>query len=256
MVNVICTVIKNEHSYLKEWISYHLSLGFKYIFIYEDFGSLSHKNICDEFPNVFLESIDFFKPIENNSMQKQYLIFNEFINYYSNVYDWVAFIDVDEFITLDKNLTLEETLLKYNDYNGIILFWKIYNANGFINKPDGNIIDIFTKVNNDISKLETPFKSIVNLKKNSHMCTHHKVAYPINTLYSTDINTPVYEIMWINHYFTKSWEEWCYRFSHRGDIVPGHRKIEEFFIYNPDMLLQKNELLELFYKNNPKLKNF
>ena len=30
----ICAIIKNEHEYLKEWIDYHLNIGFDSIFLY------------------------------------------------------------------------------------------------------------------------------------------------------------------------------------------------------------------------------
>ena len=45
----ILTVVKNEQEYLDEWIKYHLDLGVSHIFIFEDFGSDSHKEICDKY---------------------------------------------------------------------------------------------------------------------------------------------------------------------------------------------------------------
>jgi cellulose synthase/poly-beta-1,6-N-acetylglucosamine synthase-like glycosyltransferase len=62
---------------------------------------------------------------------------------------------------------------------------------------------------------------------------------------------------WINHYFTKSWEEWCYRFIGKENTGLNKRNLEEFFIYNKDMLSIKNELYDKykqyrskFYKSN------
>lgn len=54
----IFTVIKNEHEYLDEWIKYHLDLGIDHIFIFEDIDSDSHKEICDKYEKVTLNSID------------------------------------------------------------------------------------------------------------------------------------------------------------------------------------------------------
>lgn len=48
----------------------------------------------------------------------------------------------------------------------------------------------------------------------------------------------------IKHYFTKSWEDWVYRFQVRGDLFPNHRKIEQFFEVNEDMSWYKQKLLE------------
>ena len=40
MKTAICTCIKNEQSYLKEWIDYHINLGFDHIYLYEE--SIDH----------------------------------------------------------------------------------------------------------------------------------------------------------------------------------------------------------------------
>ena len=58
MRTAICTCIKNEHAYLREWLEYHLGLGFDHIYLYEDFGSESHADIVDEYDNVTLLSME------------------------------------------------------------------------------------------------------------------------------------------------------------------------------------------------------
>ena len=50
----------------------------------------------------------------------------------------------------------------------------------------------------------------------------------------------------MNHYITKSWEEWCYRLFVRGQNM-ALRKPDEFFEYNPDMLTIKEELYKKDY---------
>ena len=76
------------------------------------------------------------------------------------------------------------------------------------------------------------------------MKTHHEVCDGVNTEFSYDLREKSYKKAWINHYFTKSWEEWVYRFAKRGDIVSGHRKLEQFFETNKDMEHLKNKLVK------------
>ena len=45
MKTAICVIIKDEQEYLDEWISHHLKLGIDEIFLYEDYGSMSHSPI-------------------------------------------------------------------------------------------------------------------------------------------------------------------------------------------------------------------
>jgi len=53
----ICAIIKNENLFLREWIEYHTSIGFDTICLYEDYDSLSHKNITSYYNNVYLNHI-------------------------------------------------------------------------------------------------------------------------------------------------------------------------------------------------------
>ena len=58
MKTCIITIIKNEHLYLDEWITYHLNIGISHIFLYEDIDSESHKSITDKYFNeVTLNSV-------------------------------------------------------------------------------------------------------------------------------------------------------------------------------------------------------
>lgn len=54
MKTAICTCIKDEQAYLKEWLDYHLSLGFDHIYLYEDDGSKPHNDIVKDYNNVTL----------------------------------------------------------------------------------------------------------------------------------------------------------------------------------------------------------
>ena len=53
----------------------------------------------------------------------------------------------------------------------------------------------------------------------------------------------------IEHYYTKSWEEWKEKIITRGACDPLYkRKLNEFFNYNPDMEYLKEEDTEQFYQ--------
>lgn len=54
MKTAICAIIKDEHLYLKEWIDYHLSIGFDSIYLFEDKDSKSHEDIVEGYCNVSL----------------------------------------------------------------------------------------------------------------------------------------------------------------------------------------------------------
>ena len=164
MRTCICTIIKNEHQYLDEWIQYHLRLGIDYIFIFEDIDSDSHDEMCGRYENVTLKNVNAVLTIDEQKEAKilkytrkyniQHFYFRRILNYIKNnfVVDWCFVIDPDEFITLQGNNTLSHVLDLYCNYDAFIARWKCYGANGNINKPDytkTGVVETYTKKAND-----------------------------------------------------------------------------------------------------------
>ena len=272
MTSCILTVIKNEQEYLDEWISYHLNLGIDHIFIFEDIDSDSHKEICDKYNDVILNSISLIlnndelnkikdiksKGIQNHNENPQYIYIKNGLQYLKLLkkYDWCFVIDNDEFITFEKeNDKLEDILELYKKYDAFILQWKCYGANGLIHKPDYSnkgIIETYTKEITGHIPTSTPqslSKTCYNLntyQENYFLYTHQPSKYCnfCRTNFSKDRNTPVYDKIFIRHYITKSLEEYLWKKKSRGYFFGKLRTFEAFFNMNPDMNQYKKILLQ------------
>lgn len=242
MKTAICCMIKNEHLFLDEWISYHLNLGIQDIYLFEDSGSLSHKEITDNYNTVYLRSMEglFDEKYYNKSYsgsKEQERLFDWCLDNYKGKYDWILFIDIDEFLVIKNNKSIEEFLLDYKDYSGIYIYWLMYGANKHITRPQGKVMENYTNPFQDHSgyfKNDYCIKSFVNLNK----CTVW--GSPIHKI-KDGIYIDMKEAV-INHYFTKSWEDWKYRIFSRGDVFDGNRTLDDFFLTNPDLLPRKQEL--------------
>ena len=247
MKTCICTIIKDENLYLDEWISHHLKLGIDEIFLYEDEGSISHSTITEPYGDkVHLYSINEIKNVKNKQYKgsrNQEKLFDYFPHTYKDVFDWILFIDIDEFLILKQ--PLHQLLKEYDDKPGILLKWRWYSANGHIKKPEGKVVDNFTKYVTTTFDYYWTYKSFLNCKNWTYW------EKPIHKIYGAIFPITDYGIhkAYLNHYFTKSWEEWKIKLLSRGDTFPGHRKIEEFFHLNPDLLPIKEELLSGIYNN-------
>jgi len=271
MKSCILTVIKNEHEYLDEWIQYHLNLGIDYIFIFEDIDSDSHKEITDKYDKVFLKNITFLfnekeiKKIKESKTSKtqgniQHMYYKTGISYIKKQYnfDWCFVIDNDEFITLEKGKNLTNVLSLYNNYDAVILQWKCYGANGYVNKPDYNkgTIETFTK--EITGKLPDRSKSLVktcynlNKFKEGNLLSQHLPSLDSNwckTDFTKNIEIPIYNNIFIRHYVTRSWEEWIWKIKTRGSFWGETRHLDTFFEINSDMEYLKQDLIN-DYKNN------
>jgi hypothetical protein len=271
MANKSCilTVIKNEQEYLDEWIKYHLDLGIDHIFVFEDIDSEPHKHITDKYGDkVSINKIDIvldehskkeiidFKISKRKNPQEIYFPkgMKWIQSVYPNKYNWCFVIDNDEFITFEKeNAKLEDVLKLYDGYDAFVLQWKIYGANGHIYKPDygdKGLIGTYTKESSYPGHhvLEWTTKTCYNLNtfKEIYFRGNHQptdVCKWCKTDFSKLRTKLIYDTVYIRHYMTKSWEEYVSK-RKRGYFMGFARTIDLFFMINPDMNFQRNELIK------------
>lgn len=248
MKTAICTCIKDEHPYLKEWIEWHLDRGFSHIYLYEDNGSKPHD--VRLFPDaVTLLSIDVVRNEPVTVERRQMQMHTYSMGTLSSEYDWIAFIDADEYVDFEEGWNLERLLKEHKDYPAVMLSWMLYSANGRVEKPQGGVIESYPNADVNVNYKYIWFgaqwsvKSIVNTK-NYKGCKHiHWAEGAVNMIGNTTPEYKVFKKAWIRHYYTKSWEEWVWRIMERGDLCNGNRKLAQFFNANPDMLPMKEKLI-------------
>lgn len=234
MTYAICTIIKDERRYLEEWLQHNVNLGFTAIHLYEDEGSESHQDICEKFPKVYLHSFsEVTNPDKSRRDWKQMSLFAYFINKYKDLYDWCAFMDVDEFIRLEDGYTLERICQEFQDYKGIKMCQKTHGANGHITRPEGGLQENYPETTWGVNA-KSMTKCFVNLKKSNYSWnTVHRLSGAVYTDFTNKIKeNPTYDKIWYDHYYTKSWQDWIERFTKRGDVVPGNVQACWFFDYN------------------------
>lgn len=260
MKTCICTVIKNEHLYLDEWIQYHLDLGIDHIFVYEDIDSNSHSSIAEKYDcRVELNRISSILNIQQeklayslksqHKLNLQTLYFTASLNFIKNKkeYDWCFLIDVDEFITCDNISILE----KYSSYDALVMSWECYGACDHINKPLNSVLKSYNCKSkgtiNNAKHFNTKICYNLNTYKKEFYKTNHQPSDFCNwcrTDFSKDREKEVFDEIYIRHYITKSWQEYVEKKYKRGFFVGISRTNDFFFDLNPELKCIKQELME------------
>ena len=261
----IHTVILNElDEYLKVWLDHHTKMV-DHIFIFEDLNSHSHKHITDQYQNVTLLSIlDLYETEDSKKRlreykEKKYIVQTEYISkgvikiQSLKEYDWCFSIDIDEFITLEEPYkTISDVLVEFQDYDGVMLQWMNFGANGRISKPNYNGIDYreFYTERSNLSEWDSSTKAnskmCFNLNKITkwHLCgVHVCVGNWVKTDFTKNRMSLSYDKMYLKHYVTKSFEEYLWKLYKRGMHCKGHRKDKDFFEINEDMLIKYDECM-------------
>lgn len=221
-VALVC-IAKNEDNYIQEWIDYNLKLGFDHIFIYKN-------NWEYESDNEKITVIDF--PGEVMQLKS----YNNFIANNSEIYDWAAFFDVDEFLVLKKHSSIKDFLQDYSKYYSVAINWVLFGDNELskIENDNYKMIERFTKrqlgVNHHV-------KTITRVKKNiNYVSPHHaNIGWvsPEGEIGNGPFNYKGKdEIAQINHYFSKTKEEFLKKISRGRSDTRIFRKINEFDEHN------------------------
>lgn len=246
----IFTVIKNEQDYLNDFLKYHTEMGL-HIFVFEDLFSHSHYDICRKYDNVYLRSVTDLYEDENldylinkriNHIPPQTGYINRGLKYIHSLgkYDWCWLIDIDEYITSTE--PFPNILNNYTDYDAVMTYWMNYGCSGHLYKPiyDRPIYEIYTEpcgyeLYSD-RKAHNITKFCVNMhrwKPTVQYAVHNALVNWVKPDFTFKHSEEVFEPLYLRHYITKSFEEYCHKLFVRGMMHPNHRSIKSFFEMQP-----------------------
>lgn len=238
---VLCVIAKQENKYLIEFINYYKNLGFDKIILYDN------NNISDEtFDNLlkhfiqanFVEIIDFrglYKP--------QYSAYMNCYNNNKNIFDWIAFYDVDEFLHLMFYNNIKNFLSSpiFKKCSSILINWKYYGDNNYLFYESKPIIERFKipfefpkNYNKDIY-LRSAAKTIVRGGLNitwahfPHFLKSQTICRANGKIIKDPLSSPQYSIAYIKHFATKSTEEFADRLI-RGTVNSKNTSNNEYII--------------------------
>ena len=241
---VIVCIAKLEIDYIEEFVKYHLSLGFKTIYIYDNEDVPTYETFLQKYSQYIKV---FHLPYNNYEKGVQYIALDHFIeNYlYKDDITHVAHIDIDEFIVLKKHKNISEFIQEYivNDNNcaGIGMNWRFFGSSNQTKKGNAPITTRFTMCEKNGNRhIKTLFDKKYFVK---YGCCHRiypKENYHIKATNGTIIVGPFnddidFDVIQLNHYKCKTLPEFQYvRTRQRADI-PGDMNedvVESFNKYN------------------------
>lgn len=217
----IVAIIKNEGQYIEEWVRYHIVAGVQKFYLYDNDSTDNTKAVLQKYVDAgYVELIPF------PGVARQLPAYNNAIAKYRYDCKCIAFIDADEFLySCNRQKTVREycneIFNSYPNIGGLAINWRMFGSSGLIDKPErGGVLDNFLYRAKEDGRGNDCIKTIVNPRK---VYAFEHVHYPtyIYGAHSIDENgnivtgwshpSMIIEQIRINHYFTKSKEEWIER---------------------------------------------
>jgi hypothetical protein len=143
---------------------------------------------------------------------------------------WVAFLDCDEFMVPITTKSVSAFLRPFEGDGGLTISWLVYSSGGQVNRTKGLVIERFRDFTPPSFLWNHIVKSIVNPRLAVKMACHEASFIPGHESRDTaghlnlrwvpwERRIPHHENMRINHYWTKSYEEFLNKIARgRGPV--------------------------------------
>lgn len=229
----IMAIFKNEELYLEEWLQYHIKEGINHFYLYSNDKNMEKYNFLDKYQDkiTIIPWIN-VKIKKHSTVQRD--AYTHCIKNYINECDFLLMLDIDEFlVSLLKNKKVIDIVNKFdkNKVKAVNLQRYNFGANGHIKKPYGRVMHNYKKH----EKICSSYKAIANSKYINTTRRYYGVHdHPYKKMdgiifnsyfkYEEDDKNDIYigpnkcnknsvnEIpLVINHYYTKSQEEYLKR---------------------------------------------
>ena len=205
---VALTCIIKDEQYLEEFIIYHHLIGIQHFYIYDNDSKIPIKTrLIHPF---FLKKCTI---INFPGKAQQLNAYNHCKDEVKSFVDWLIVIDGDEYIHLKKHKNIINFVKDYNEFRAIGINWVFFGSNHHIEKPNGLVLDNYTKCQETQNK---HIKTICRPRAVEYIYAHHVILKKNPILYIDSkkniIKGPFNEnhtidIIQINHYWGKSEED-------------------------------------------------
>lgn len=254
----IVAIAKNKGEYIQEWLEYHKYIGVDRIYLYDN---ESDDNLKDKIKKYIIDGYVIYRWFPGKGMQ--FKAYNNALLKYRNKTKYMAFIDCDEFLKTKNNEKIGELIdflikkQKNAFIGGLAINWCMFGSSHHDTKPDGLVIENYLYHAKRNGQGNNCVKSIVN-PRTVLLFRHPHFPIFIPCFYKVDESGQKVlgwsnsncknDFIQINHYFTKSKEEWLKRrvlgkADHKNNEK---RTLEEFYLHDNNDVFDDSML---FYAN-------
>jgi len=237
---LVC-IAKGENRYIREWCEWHRGIGFDEIYIYDNnlvgerideaVGDLPYVHINNRYRNALQRNVEI-----------QLKCYNEWYRAHRGDFTHFAFLDCDEFLNVSDDFNgLKDYIARVvRNAEGTRLYWKCHSDSGNLHYEDKPVRERFPQVVEPkdgryfykmlFSTRREEFK-MINVHFSNHLsniidCNGKRINYSQSTYTRGGV---AYDCAWVDHYITKSAEEY---FRNKRGKKDDARRLTVGFFFN------------------------
>lgn len=224
--------VKNEVEDIASWIAWHANCGFSTIIIYDDYSTDGTWELIHEAAKVL--DIRALRAVDADQFNiRQQRTYVDALERFREEFDWLLFLDSDEYLDIRDGSSVSEFLSDYPEANGVALNWCCFGSNGQVIKPPTPIVfEHYTTRSKPDFEYNYTTKSFIRPKQTDPVYINpHR--FQVNGPYVTTDHQPVswknehpdrtttlaqWDVARVHHYVIRSAQHYIEKMQRRVDI--------------------------------------
>lgn len=249
--SLLVLIVKNEENDILEWICHHSLIGFEKIVILDNESTDRTAEIIKEASRYFPVEYVLWKDDAHRELSnhKQIAAYMYCLQHYRDSVEWMAFLDVDEFLIPPPNENLKTLLNQMAPYQSFSINWLCFGSSNLETTKNRLILEALTQRDLDTSFVNSHVKTFCRPLFAQKVINPHYIEVKekgVNLLgqplqWSEILGVvkhhTIYQGSWrLHHYITRSREHWQRRIN-RKQVAGNIRGWDQFNQYNQNIIL-------------------
>ena len=210
----ILAILKDEAPNMDEWLCHHMAIGVDHFFLYDNGSTDELHEVLKPYADHGVVTTVYF-PMRGLQRDAN----NHVVRFFGHTTEWIAYVDIDEFLVPEHDESISDVRARYPDAEQVLVSRKEFCYSGQRTPAKGLVTEVYREYSEHVPRMGTSeilAKQIVRPRGVARVGVHNALTVhgrTVNTAgvptneEATVIEDPSYANLQMNHYFTKSWEE-------------------------------------------------
>lgn len=267
MRTLICCIEKQENLYLRDFVEYYKKIGASKILLYDNNdtdGEYPQQVIGDYIADGFVIYVD-----ARGKYRYQLEAYTRCYEDYKDKYDWIGFLDIDEYLEIRGGRSICEFLSddRFKGADAVFLYWLIFGDSGYLHYDSRPVYERFIQYKEPDERANT-FKVFLRCKPDLYVSFFDANMFSWTLTTDRDFivcdsegnliepgreyQSSNYNNAFIKHYNTLTIEEFLYRrfgrrsYADRNSDFNKETVMNIFYSIN-EMTEEKKKIIEDFF---------
>lgn len=210
----VLAILKDEAHNIEEWLCHHMAIGVDHFFLYDNGSTDELHEVLKPYADHGVVTTVYF-PMRGLQRDAN----NHVVRFFGHTTEWIAYVDIDEFLVPERDESITQVMAHYPDAEQVLVSRKEFCYSGRRTPADGLVTETYREYSEQVPRMGTSevlAKPIIRSRGVARVGIHNALTVhgrTVNTAgeptseEATVIEDPSYANLQMNHYFTKSWQE-------------------------------------------------